>query len=326
MEYVDKYKNELLKYSPPLTKRDDFEDFWSNTLKQARDVPLNPVREIYDYPSPFVKVFDISYNGFDDTRIHGWFIVPNFIHSDKYPCLIHYHAYGASRGIPTDFMHWVSMGVAVLSVDCREQCGNTGNSARYSNGSVQSVSCKGILDKDEYYYRAVYMDSIKAIDFACAQPEIDVTRIIVEGQSQGGGLGMVVSALDDRPWLAMVDIPSNSDLVSRVEGSHGSFASVAEYLKVFPGHSEKAFETLSYFDTMNMADKIKCKVLASVGLRDNICPARMYFATYNRIQSSKEIYLYPFSEHERGGSVHGGGSLQEELKLRFLQDNLLLMA
>jgi cephalosporin-C deacetylase-like acetyl esterase len=26
----------------------------------------------------------------------------------------------------------------------------------------------------------------------------DVTKIIVEGQSQGGGLGMVVSALDER--------------------------------------------------------------------------------------------------------------------------------
>lgn len=314
MEYVEKFKKELLEYCPPLTRSDDFEEFWTKTLEQAKNVHLNPLIERYDYPSPYVKVFDISYNGFDDTRVHGWFIVPDFIKGDKYPCLIHYHGYGGNRGTPANFMQWVTMGVAVLSIDCREQCGKTGNSAKYSSGSEQSVACKGILDKNEYYYRAVYMDCVKAIDFAYAQPEVDTNRIIIEGGSQGGALGMAVSALDDRPWLAMVDVPSNSDIVSRVEGSHGAFSCVTNYLKAFPGNIGKAFYTLSYFDTMNLADRISCKVLASVGLKDNTCPALMYFATYNRIQSEKEIYLYPFSGHEGGGSTH------QEIKLRFLWD------
>lgn len=40
-------------------------------------------------------------------------------------------------------------------MDCRERGGMTGN-----------VACKSILDRYEYYYRAVYMDCLKALDFA----------------------------------------------------------------------------------------------------------------------------------------------------------------
>lgn len=316
MSYLSRFEEELSGYMPPLTKRDDFDEFWKETLETAGRVPLNPESRLYDFPSPHVKVYDIAFNGFDETRIHGWYLVPAFLKQDKFPCLVHYHGFTGDRGMPADFMQWVMMGVAVLSVDCRQQCGETGDHARYTHGSTQSVVCHGILDKYEYYFRAVYMDCVKAVDFACSRPETDAGRIIIEGGSQGGALGMAVCALDHRPWLAMLDVPSNSDIEKRVEEANGSFSAVTDYLKAFPRRVEKVFETLSYFDTMNMADRIQCPVLASVGLKDNVCPARMYFASYNRIRAPREIRLYPFNGHEGGGRVHN------EVKLRFLRDHM----
>lgn len=316
MSYTDKYLAELSQYAPALTKREDFDAFWQETLAQSARVPLRPSADPYDYPGEVAKVYDIAYDGYDGTRIHGWYIVPAFTKQDKLPCLIHYHGFTGNRGTPADFMQWLTLGVAVLSVDCRGQCGSTGSRAATTSRTTQSVICNGILDKHEYYFRAVYMDCVRALDFACARPEVDSQRLIIEGGSQGGALAMAVCALDDRPWLALADVPSNSNLDSRVEGSNGSFSAVTDYLKAFPMHTEKALETLSYFDTMNMADRIKCKVLASVGLKDNVCPARMYFATYNRITTEKQIYLYPFNGHEGGGAVHN------EIKLRYLWENL----
>ncbi len=316
MRYIEKFEKDLYTYLPPLTKRPDFDDFWKNTLEITRKTPLNSKLELYDYPSRHVKVYSISYNGFDETRIHGWYIVPQFTEGQKLPCLINYHGYTDDRGMPADFMQWITMDMCVISVDCREQCGETGNTASYSHGSTQSVVCKGILDKNEYYYRAVYMDCVKAIDFACAQPEIDSDKIVIHGASQGGGLGTAVCALDERPFLAMLDVPSNSNIERRIEGSNGSFSNVTDYLKRFSHRTERVFETLSYFDTMNMSEKIKCRVLASVGLKDQVCPAIMFFASYNRIQSSKTIEIYPFNGHEGGGRVHN------EKKLRFLKEYL----
>ncbi len=304
MGFIDDTTEELFAYLPPQTKREDFDAFWADTLRQAKAVPLQPERVPAGYPSPYVRVYDISYCGFDRTRIHGWFIVPSFAGKSSYPCLINYHGYTGNRGMPEDFMAWAMQGVAVLSVDCREQSGETGNSAAYSCGSVQSVVSKGLLDKNEYYYRAVYMDCLKAIDFALTCPEVHADRIIIHGGSQGGALGMAVCSLDQRPWLAMLDVPSNSNLERRVEGAHGSFAQVTEYLKKYPDRIARVYETLSYFDTMNMAERIRCPVLASVGLMDNVCPAKCYFASYNRIQSPKDIKLYPFNGHEGGHAAH----------------------
>lgn len=316
MDFLDMKKKELLKYKPTLTRENDFDEFWQKTIEVTNKVPLNHQKRKIDYPSSHVKVYSISYNGFDDTRIHGWFIVPGFFKRDEYPCLVHYHGYTGNKGMPSDYMQWIMMGVAVLAVDCRDQSGETGNKANYTGGYTQSVACKGILDKDEYYFRAVYMDCKKAIDFACQQPEVNQERIIIEGGSQGGALGMAVSALDDRPYLAMVDVPSNSNLEERVKGEHGAFAAVTDYLKKYPDRMEQVFKTLSYFDTMNMADKISCKVLASVGLKDNVCPAKYYFATYNRIKAKKEINIYPFNGHEGGGGHHN------MIKLNYLLKNL----
>lgn len=316
MSYVEDCSKELYDYLPPLTKRPDFDAFWESTIAKAQEVPLRPLMERYDYPSDYVEVYDISYNGFDETRIHGWYIKPSFLKRETYPCMIQYHGYTGDRGMPADYMQWIMMGVSVIAIDCREQCGNTGNSAHYSSGATQSSVCKGVLDKHEYYYRAVYMDSVEAIDFACQLPEVDQEKIIIHGGSQGGALGMAVCALDRRPFLAMLDVPSNSNIEKRIEGYHGSYASVTDYLKRFPQRTEQVFETLSYFDTMNMAERISCKLLASVGLKDQICPAKLYFASYNRIKSQKQIMIYPFNGHEGGGTVHN------ELKLRFLKEHL----
>ncbi|WP_337101026.1 acetylxylan esterase [Paenibacillus sp. YIM B09110] len=315
MGYVSEVSRQLYDYSPALTKKEDFDQFWSDTLRQAKSVPLQAAKQQIDYPSPLVSVYDISYCGMDETRINGWFIVPSFLGKDNYPCIIHYHGFTGSRGTPSNFMHWITMGFAVLSIDVRDQGGSTGDSAVYTSGHMTNVICKGVHNKDEYYFRHAYMDCLKAIDFACQQPEVDPARIVIEGGSQGGALGMAVCALDDRPVLALVDVPSNSNIVSRVEGNHGAFASVTDYLKRHPEQTDLVFDNLSYFDTMNMADRIKCRVFASAALKDEICPALMYFATYNRITSEKEIVLYPFNGHEGGGSGH------LEKKLAFVREH-----
>ena len=305
MGFMEKNRLDNESYLPELTRRPDFTAFWDRTRAISQANPLCP--ESREVPSRFpgVRLFDITYHGFDNTPIHGWMMLPKMKEGERIPCLIHYHGFTGSRGMPWDFAPWLLKGLAVLSMDVRDQGGDTGSLAGSSQGHVTNVACKGILDKDEYYYRAVYMDCVKAIDFALTLPEIDPDRIVINGASQGGALGMAVSALDTRPALVMVDVPSNSNLEARVEGAHGAFASVTDYLKRFPEKLSQAYETLSYFDTMNMAEWIRCPVLASVALKDTTCPARCYYATYNRITAPKQMDVYPFNGHEGGAPQMG---------------------
>lgn len=304
---------ELERYLPEPTRREDFDAFWSQTLLKAQGQPLLPEYHETAYPLPTAKVYDIRYCGFDSTPIHGYFVLPCFGGlPDQLPCAIHFHGYGGSRGYPSQLLPWVMMGMAVLSIDCREQGGLTGNLVPSSSGVIGNISTKGILDEQAYYYRAVYMDCVKAIDFALSCPQVDPARIIVRGTSQGGGLAIATAALDNRPAAVIAHVPSQSNLERRVEGSHGSYASVHAYLAAYPHQKERVYQTLSYFDTMNLADRIACPVYASVSLKDSTCPAECFFASYNRIPSAKQIQVYPFNNH------HDASQLQIEAELEWL--------
>ncbi len=306
MEYLEEKIRELESWRPELTREKDFGEFWEETLAKGAAVPLRPKRVKVDYPARHVKVYEISYNGFDETRIYGWMAVPAFGGAErKIPCLIQYHGFTDSRGFPWQLMHWAMMGMAVLAVDCRDQGGITGNCASYSRcGQVANVVTKGLLDPREYYYRGVYVDCLKALDFAAGCFEVDEGRMVVRGTSQGGAVGMAVCALDSRPALGIVNVPSNSNVEERIIGNHGSFSAVNEYLQHFPDNTDQVLKTLSYFDTMNMADQIRCPVFASVALGDEVCPARCYYASYNRIPGPKQITVYPFNGHDGAGDLH----------------------
>ena len=60
---------------------------------------------------------------------------------------------------------------------------------------------------------------------------------------------------------------------------------------------KKTLRTLSYFDALNFADKIRCPVFLGVGLQDDICPPVTIFAVYNKITGPKEYCIYPEARH-----------------------------
>lgn len=316
VDYLKNKIEEFEQYCPSLTKRNDFDEFWKDTIALSKAVELNPSLTEIEYPLAYVTCYEMTYDGYDHTKIHGWYLLPKFVdNQDKIPCIVCYHGFTGSKSLPQEYAQWLLMGMAVIAIDCRLQGGDTASMENYNTGLVGNVTSLGILDKNHYYFRAVYMDCCRAIDFACSRPEIDQSKIVVAGGSQGGALTMAVASLDQRVALAMADVPSNSNIEARIEGKHGSFACLAEYLCRYPERIDQVYETVSYFDTMNLADRITCPVLASVCLKDDICPAKYYFATFNRITSEKEIQVYPFNGHDGGGIAHG------KRKLEFLREH-----
>jgi len=147
-------------------------------------------------------------------------------------------------------------------------------------------------------YVGAYLDCVRAIDFLISRPEIDPTRIGVEGQSQGGGLAFATAALDPRVAFCAPDIPWLGDWIGYTTASEWPREHYPELISRFPGLTiEDIHRVLSYVDTMNLADRIQCPVLMSVGLQDDVCPPRICFAPYNYVRSEKEYRVYPLAGH-----------------------------
>ncbi|HLG51239.1 MAG TPA: alpha/beta fold hydrolase [Chloroflexota bacterium] len=290
-------------YNPAPNAPPDLDAFWRETLAEAARAPLNASLERIDYPVDELDVYRAFYDGWHGARICAWFIARSGGRSQ--PTMVFYHGYSGNKGQVYDYLGWALQGYTVVAVDVRGQSGDSSDVDDYPGGHVTGWMTKGITSPYTYYYRGVYVDCIRALDFAASRPEVDPERIGVAGVSQGGGLSLAVAALDHRPKLALPEVPYLCHFRRALDITNlHPYQELALYANRYPDRLDTMFTTLSYFDNLNLADRIQCPVLVTVGLQDMICPPSTIFAVYNRIRSEKEIRVYPFGGHEAFPTHH----------------------
>ena len=114
---------------------------------------------------------------------------------------------------------------------------------------------------------------------------------------------MVAAALNPRVALCLANVPSFCWWEKRVQGRTACASTIAEYVRRYPDAAERVFQTLSYYDVLHFADRIRCPLLGSCGLKDTSTPPDCVFAAFNKVRSEKRIEIYPFGGHEVRG-VH----------------------
>lgn len=309
LHHIEETIQQMKEYYPPITKQEDHDAFWERTLRETRNKALHSELKELDYPIKQITAYELSYHGFDETPIQAYYITPKKYES-KLACIIFFHGYAGHKNSVSHYMKWLIQGYAVIAVDCRGQ-GRTGDYSRYTSDEMGTWVTKGILDKEEYYYRKVFMDSVRAIDFACSREEIDEERIAIMGASMGGGITLAVAALDSRPKLAIADVPNMCDIrLTMKQKFEGSFTVVEKFLHRHPHYMESVYKTLSYFDNANNCANITCRTRISVGLKDLICPPMPIIGVYNLISAEKSLEVYPFTGHDMAINSHLDKTLQ----------------
>ena len=309
MTHFDLPIDQLRAYAPEVREPADFDAFWERTLREARAAGGETVVTPVEPPLPRVDMFDLSFPGFGGQPIKAWYSRPAGV-SGNLPIVVQYQGYGGGRGLAIEHTFWPSAGFAHLMMDTRGQGSVWGGGGETpdpdgSSASVPGFMTRGILDKEDYYYRRVFADSVRAIDAARGLEGIDGSKVFVAGGSQGGGIGLAAAGL--MPGLAgvMVDVPflCHYDRALAVTDSD-PFGEIRRYLAVHRAQTEAVFETLSYFDGVNLAKRATAPALFSVGLMDEVCPPSTVFAAFNaysRGVAPKEIVVYPYNGHEGGG-------------------------
>ena len=218
-------------------------------------------------------------------RVRGWYEKPKT--PGGVAALLRVPGYGQDMR-PTGS----SSPLAVFSFNIRGH----GNSQEDVPGRPQNYWIRGLDDKHGYFYQGAYADCVRAVDFLASRKEVDVKRIGVTGGSQGGGLSIAAAALDKRISVCAPDIPFLCDWVKYFKAS--KWPEMDRWIAADPKRSWPAtLRTLSYFDTLNMADRVRCPVLVSIGVQDAVCPPSTIYAVFNRFAGGKEIRVYPEAKH-----------------------------
>jgi cephalosporin-C deacetylase len=298
MPSIDMPLEALHRYKPSLYREDDFDTYWHSTVRKALAQPLNAELVPYDLPARGVVCYALRFDGFEGGRIAGWYLRPEG--SAKAPGLVHYHGYSGRGARPLDLLPIASQGIAVLSMDCRGQNGQSQDSLVTPEGHHSGWMTKGVRDPQTYYYRHVYADAVRALEVLARRSEVDADRLAVTGASQGGGLTLAVAALTERALaLAMPDIPFLCDFRRGIEiTSSGPYPEIVSFLRAFPALRDRVIRTLSYCDCMNLAAWIRCRTIVCNCLCDDVCPPSTIFAAYHHMQCEKSMEVYPYHKHE----------------------------
>ena len=310
MPQFDLPLDDLRAYRPERHEPADFDAFWSRTLSGSRDVSSTARFEPFDAGLTTIDVLDVTFSGFGGDPIKAWLLLPA-VREGRLPCVVEYLGYGRGRGHPIEWLTYASMGYAHLVVDAR------GQGAQWSPGDTPDPHAaggpqhpgfltRGIENPNDYYYRRLITDAVLAVDAVIGHSDIDRSRIVACGTSQGGGLALAVAGLSTDVAALLSDVPFLSDIRRAVQITDAHpYAELVGYLRTQRTAVESAFATLDYVDGVNFAVRGVAPALFSVGLMDVICPPSTVFAAFNHYGGPKRISVWPYNGHDGGGVQHG---------------------
>lgn len=278
------------KLTSTLTRQPDFDDFWKQAIAELNAIPpAFKLVERVGLSNEHIQIFEVSMRSHDQIRVRGWLEMPRK-RSKPLPAVIRVPGYGQNMkpvGKSNDMI--------VFSFNPRGH----GNSQQDVPGKPNDFWIRGLDTPHTYYYRGSYLDCIRAVDFIASHANVDQDKIAVWGGSQGGGFAFATAALDPRVDLCVSDIPFLCDWINYFRLTQ--WPEMDEWIADQPHRNWRStLRTMSYFDTMNMADRINCRTLMSVGLQDSVCPPTTCFHTFNRIPADKTFRIYPNKRHGLG--------------------------
>ncbi|MBN2176370.1 MAG: acetylxylan esterase [Demequinaceae bacterium] len=320
MAHYDLPLEELRAYAPTVREPADFDSFWQATIAESRGCGGEPILQAVDLPLPQVEAYDLTFPGFGGHPIKAWYSRPSG-RDESLPVVVQFQGYGGGRGLAIEHTFWASAGFAHVMMDTRGQGSSWGGGGETpdpgaSSAAVPGFMTRGILDRDEYYFRRVFTDAVRAVDAARSLPGVDASRTLVTGGSQGGGIALAAAGLVSDLVGAMIDVPFLCHYERALAVTDTDpFGEIRRYLAVHRAKADEVFDTLSYFDGVNLAKRTDAPALFSVGLMDQTCPPSTVFAAFNAYAGRpKDIAVYPYNGHE------GGGPHQTKRQFSFAQD------
>ena len=272
-----------------------FQEFWQRLLAeaQANEAEL----QLQLTPSAAKSRGDLrvalaQYPGMGGKTIYGWYLAPAL--PGKYPALLYLSGYGARDITPPTFL--AQKGYAVLAINVR---GAPVDKPRVK--SYDDYLTVGISSPDTYVYREIVGHALRGLWALAKREEADPDRMGVVGVSEGGGLGLILAALEPRVRAVSADAPMLADFPLSARRAMWPYKRINQYLQEHPEQAAQVGTTLAYFDLVNLAGEVKCPALVSVGFLDQVSLPAAVYGMYNLLGGPKELRAFPRAGHEGGG-------------------------
>jgi len=295
------------KIRPTTELPDDFAEFWDTAKAALAKLPVDARRTLLpERCTETVDVYQVSLQNYGSSRLYGVLCLPK--KEGKYPALLRVpgagiRPYGGDVGTAEKGIITLEIGIHGVPVTM-----DTGvyNDLRY--GALRGYPAFNLDDRDDYYYKRVYLGCVRAVDYIFSLPEFDGEKLGVSGGSQGGALSIVTASLDSRVKCIGLYCPALCDVTGYLHGRAGGWPHLFRNADEGDGSLADKIETSKYYDVVNFARTVSVPAFFSWGFNDTTCPPTSMYSAYNMIKAPKSLYLVLDARHwiypEQRGKTH----------------------
>jgi cephalosporin-C deacetylase len=275
----------------------DFDKFWNDAIAANAKRPLDAKLTLMpERCTETVNVYHVSIANYAyRTRLYGILCMPK--KEGKYPAVLRVPSAGArpyygDTALAAKGFITFEIGIHGIPVNM--------DMSVYSDlitGALNNYWMYNLDDRDQYYYKRVYLGCVRAIDFIYSLPAFDGNKLAVCGVSQGGALSIITAALDHRVKYLFSFFPALCDLTGYLHGRAGGWPHLfASENQSFNNKKDK-IATSAYYDVVNFAKRLKVPGFYTWGFNDETCPPTSMYAAYNVITSPKQLLSVPETGH-----------------------------
>lgn len=278
-----------------------FDRFWREAKAELLRIPIDARLETVEAVDPGdAKRFKVSLALTCGSRVYGWLHLPEG--NGPFPVVLSIPGSGVGR--TGRFAGFTKAGIAVLAIEIhglepkkheiigaaqwiRPTDDEIKNFVKLQEGILAGYHSFGMEDPYRYYHRRSLQAAIRALDYLNTRSDIDASRIIVFGGSQGGGLSLLTAAIDKRINAVVATVPA---FCNNVKGFH-SLKDIKD-----EQYRQKVIRTMSYYDAALAANLIEVPTLIGVGFIDGTCPPANVYSAYNNLSGPKKklkIFIRP---------------------------------
>jgi cephalosporin-C deacetylase len=282
---------------------DDFKSYWDSQKKSLKALPFEIKTTPVDDPKieTGYSCVNIELNCLGPKPARGYFAKPEKAAAKSLPIVLLVHAAGVKgswcRSEPGNAMNYAKKGTLCFDLNAHGMLNGQPESyyEDLENGELNGYWLKGITNRDEVYFKGMYLRLLRTIEFLTQQPEWDGKRILVIGESQGGGQALVSAGLDSRVSAVVAIVPAMCDWFGPLADRKGGWPQPYES----DASKEEMQKALPYFDAANILKGSKATIFVEIGLIDQTCPSTSVYAAVNQAKGKVIIYAVPYRPHHQ---------------------------
>ena len=281
--------------TPTQVNPPDFDTFWEAERTRLAALPLDAKwTPLPDYGTSAVECSQINLQSAGLTegasRLYGVLCMPRA--AGKYPAVLSVPGAGVRpyRGLPELAARGLitfQIGIHGIPVIQPQEVYDS-----LARGGLSGYPTFGMDSRERYYYRRVYVGTLRANDFLTSLPQWDGRNLGVTGGSQGGALSIVTAGLDRRVTRLVAYYPALSDVTGYLNQRAGGWPHMFRAAEGPAAHRDEAkINTTRYYDVVNFARRVTAPGFYSWGFNDETCPPTSMYSAYNVITAPKRLIL-----------------------------------